>query len=209
MGDRTWSNLIAALLRAEELSTDDTSWAMGEIMAGSATPVQIAGCLGYCTAFYRHYLGDELTEPGRYGRLVYRMMAALDAGIPLRALRTGRRRIGVVSPHLREHTVARLFVPLLESLDRERFELVVFSLDDRDDVWSRRLRAIARMQTGPAALPEWRRRIVAAAPVLLAAPVAALALALVAAAPVLAVAPAELPAVRPLARRRILVRWQK
>lgn len=124
--------------------------------------MQIAGCLGYCTAFYRHYLGDELTEPGRYGRLVYRMMAALDAGIPLRALRTGRRRIGVVSPHLREHTVARLFVPLLESLDRERFELVVFSLDDRDDVWSRRLRAIARMQTGPAALPEWRRRIVAA-----------------------------------------------
>jgi anthranilate phosphoribosyltransferase len=43
MGDRTWSNLLAALLRAEELSTEDTAWAMGEIMSGEATPVQIAG----------------------------------------------------------------------------------------------------------------------------------------------------------------------
>jgi anthranilate phosphoribosyltransferase len=42
MGDRTWPNLLAALLRAEELSTADTAWAMGEIMAGDATQVQIA-----------------------------------------------------------------------------------------------------------------------------------------------------------------------
>ncbi|MFY1686967.1 anthranilate phosphoribosyltransferase [Plantactinospora sp. WMMB782] len=43
MGERTWPNLLAALLRAEELSTADTAWAMGEIMSGAATPVQIAG----------------------------------------------------------------------------------------------------------------------------------------------------------------------
>jgi anthranilate phosphoribosyltransferase len=43
MGERTWPNLIAALLRAEELSSDDTAWAMGEIMSGTATPTQIAG----------------------------------------------------------------------------------------------------------------------------------------------------------------------
>ena len=43
MGERTWPNLLAALLRAEELSTADTAWAMGEIMSGSATPAQIAG----------------------------------------------------------------------------------------------------------------------------------------------------------------------
>jgi anthranilate phosphoribosyltransferase len=42
MADRSWRALLAALLRAEELSTEDTAWAMGEIMAGSATPVQIA-----------------------------------------------------------------------------------------------------------------------------------------------------------------------
>ena len=32
-----------ALLRGEDLDADDTAWAMGEIMAGEATPVQIAG----------------------------------------------------------------------------------------------------------------------------------------------------------------------
>jgi anthranilate phosphoribosyltransferase len=43
MGERTWPNLLTALLRAEELSTADTAWAMDEIMSGSATPAQIAG----------------------------------------------------------------------------------------------------------------------------------------------------------------------
>jgi anthranilate phosphoribosyltransferase len=43
MGERTWPNLTSALLRGEELATQDTAWAMGEIMAGNATPAQIAG----------------------------------------------------------------------------------------------------------------------------------------------------------------------
>lgn len=43
MGERTWPNLLAALLRAEELPTADTAWAMSEIMSGAATSAQIAG----------------------------------------------------------------------------------------------------------------------------------------------------------------------
>jgi anthranilate phosphoribosyltransferase len=43
MGAPTWPNLTSALLRGEELATQDTAWAMGEIMAGNATPVQVAG----------------------------------------------------------------------------------------------------------------------------------------------------------------------
>ncbi|MFY1637328.1 anthranilate phosphoribosyltransferase [Solwaraspora sp. WMMB335] len=43
MGDRSWPSLVSALLAGEQLSTADTAWAMGEIMAGSATPAQIAG----------------------------------------------------------------------------------------------------------------------------------------------------------------------
>jgi anthranilate phosphoribosyltransferase len=42
VGDRTWPNLLTTLLRAEELSTADTAWAMGEVMSGEATPAQIA-----------------------------------------------------------------------------------------------------------------------------------------------------------------------
>jgi anthranilate phosphoribosyltransferase len=43
VGTRSWPDLLSALLRREELSAEDTSWAMGEIMAGAATPVRIAG----------------------------------------------------------------------------------------------------------------------------------------------------------------------
>ncbi|WP_433534978.1 anthranilate phosphoribosyltransferase [Micromonospora sp. CA-249363] len=43
MGDRTWPHLLNSLLRGEELSTGDTAWAMGEIMAGSAGAAQVAG----------------------------------------------------------------------------------------------------------------------------------------------------------------------
>jgi anthranilate phosphoribosyltransferase len=42
MGERTWPQLLAAVLRGAELSTEDTAWAMGEIMSGTATPAQIA-----------------------------------------------------------------------------------------------------------------------------------------------------------------------
>lgn len=42
MTDRSWPQLLSALLRREELSTDDTAWAMNEIMSGSATPAQVA-----------------------------------------------------------------------------------------------------------------------------------------------------------------------
>jgi anthranilate phosphoribosyltransferase len=43
MGERTWPSLLSALLRGDEISTDDAAWAMEEIMAGAATPAQIAG----------------------------------------------------------------------------------------------------------------------------------------------------------------------
>jgi anthranilate phosphoribosyltransferase len=43
MGARTWPNLLSALLTGGELDAPDTAWAMGEIMTGNATPVQVAG----------------------------------------------------------------------------------------------------------------------------------------------------------------------
>lgn len=43
MGAQTWPNTLSALLRGDDLDTQETAWAMGEIMAGNATPVQVAG----------------------------------------------------------------------------------------------------------------------------------------------------------------------
>jgi anthranilate phosphoribosyltransferase len=45
MGDppsHTWPAVLGALMRGQDLSTQETAWAMGEMMAGEATPVQLA-----------------------------------------------------------------------------------------------------------------------------------------------------------------------
>jgi anthranilate phosphoribosyltransferase len=39
----TWSVLLAALLRGEDLARPQTAWAMDQVMSGEATPAQIAG----------------------------------------------------------------------------------------------------------------------------------------------------------------------
>lgn len=39
----TWPEVLTALVGRHDLTADQTSWAMGEILTGSATPVQIAG----------------------------------------------------------------------------------------------------------------------------------------------------------------------
>ena len=67
MGARTWPNLTSALLRGEELESADTGWAMGEIMAGNATPVQIAG--------FAMALRAKGETPGELAGLVEAMLA--------------------------------------------------------------------------------------------------------------------------------------
>ena len=43
MSATTWPGLLSALLRKQDLTADDTAWVMGEVMAGDATPAQVAG----------------------------------------------------------------------------------------------------------------------------------------------------------------------
>jgi anthranilate phosphoribosyltransferase len=40
---RTWAEVLAALVAGTDLSAEQTSWAMGEILAGEATSAQVAG----------------------------------------------------------------------------------------------------------------------------------------------------------------------
>jgi anthranilate phosphoribosyltransferase len=67
-GQRTWPMLTSALLSGAELSTEDTAWAMGEIMAGSATPVQVAG--------FAVALRAKGESPAEIAGLVQAMLAA-------------------------------------------------------------------------------------------------------------------------------------
>src|ERR1044072_5739198 len=40
---RTWPDVLSSLLGGQDLSADDTAWAMDRIMRGEATDAQIAG----------------------------------------------------------------------------------------------------------------------------------------------------------------------
>ena len=43
MTSHSWPEVLSALVAHSDLSADQTAWAMGEILSGEATPVQIAG----------------------------------------------------------------------------------------------------------------------------------------------------------------------
>ncbi len=77
MTAQTWPDVLTALVRREDLSVEQTAWAMGEILTGAATPVQIAGFAvalrskgetvaemqGLVDAMYAH--ATPLSVPGR------------------------------------------------------------------------------------------------------------------------------------------------
>ena len=73
----TWAEVLGALVAGSDLSADQTAWAMGEILAGEATPAQVAGfavalrakgetideVTGLVTSMYA--VATPLTVPGR------------------------------------------------------------------------------------------------------------------------------------------------
>lgn len=77
MGAHTWPEVLTTLVAGTDLTADQTSWAMGEVLAGAATPVQIAGFAvalrskgetveemqGLVDAMYEH--ATPLEVPGR------------------------------------------------------------------------------------------------------------------------------------------------
>src|SRR3954449_9425918 len=68
MGTRTWPTLLSTVLAGGELDAAETAWAMGEIMAGNATPVQIAG--------FAIALRAKGETPGEVAGLVQAMLAS-------------------------------------------------------------------------------------------------------------------------------------
>ena len=100
MGERTWPNLLTSLIHREELATADTSWAMGEIMAGDATPAQIAAFVVALRA--------KGETPGEIAGLVEAMLAAavrVDLG-PVLGAESARDAVDVVGTGGdRAHTV--------------------------------------------------------------------------------------------------------
>lgn len=136
----------AGLAAFEALDFEDPRW-----------KPQIWSCVGHCTAFYLHYVADAVAEQARYGALVHRMMAALSPvpALPAPPVRA-RRRIVFVSAYLREHTVARLFLPLFARLDPARFEVHGIALGGAPDALVRDLPPHVTLHRADAPADAWR-----------------------------------------------------
>ncbi|OIV37557.1 anthranilate phosphoribosyltransferase [Mangrovactinospora gilvigrisea] len=63
---RTWPDVITALLQGRDLTAEDTRWALGDIMSGNATDVQIAGF-----AVALRAKGESVDEVGGLVRAMY------------------------------------------------------------------------------------------------------------------------------------------
>ena len=92
-------------------------------------------------AFYFAYQGqDERTLMSAFGDVVGR--AWRPAPLP-RVARAPRPRIAFVSAHFKQHTIARLYLPLLERLSRADFDLAVLSIGQHDGPLATRIAAAA------------------------------------------------------------------
>jgi len=139
---------FAAEIAALDRWFDETRVAQGQRVVGLRQPFWLA---------YQEERNVELLRP--YGRLCARLMAGWPGRRPpppgVRP--AGRMRVGVVSRHLRHHSIWHALVKgWFERLDRERFELCAFSLggDEDDQTALARARA-ARFEAGPRSLEQW------------------------------------------------------
>jgi predicted O-linked N-acetylglucosamine transferase (SPINDLY family) len=93
--------------------------------------------------FHLHYQPrDNTALQCRFGDLVARVMAAAAPELAgpcdwTPRAHGARPRVGIVASHLMQHTVSRYFTRLIEGLDRERFEVVVWHGGSEDDVTRR------------------------------------------------------------------------
>jgi hypothetical protein len=150
----SWRWASAAMAAASSGSVRDPRWQR-----------QIWGCIGQCTAFYLHYVADAVAEQARYGALVHRMMAALVPPMPPPAPPVrSRRRIVFASAYLRDHTVARLFVPLFERLDPAAFDVHAVALAPASDAFARNLAPHITLHRGPLEAAQRHRQLQALAP---------------------------------------------
>ncbi|MEY9910875.1 anthranilate phosphoribosyltransferase [Catenulispora sp. MAP12-49] len=70
---RTWPELLSAVLRREDLSVQDAAWAMDRVMTGEATPSQVAGL-----AVALRAKGEAIDEIEGFVRSMYKHALLID-----------------------------------------------------------------------------------------------------------------------------------
>ena len=148
---------FAAEIAALDRWFDPERTAQGHRVVGLRQPFWLA---------YQEERNVELLRP--YGALCARLMGAWpDRRPPPPGPRpAGRIRVGVVSRHLRHHSIWHALVKgWFEQLDRDRFELIAFFLGGEEDDQTALARSrAARFETGPRRMEQWVDAILANRP---------------------------------------------
>ncbi len=112
--------------------------------------------------FAYHGLDDRplATRTGALMRRAWRPAPPLAEVPPPRAPR--RPRVAFVSAHFKQHTIGRLYAPLLERLPREDFDVAVLGIGCGDDAMATRIRAAADLSIDVEAHHDSARRALAA-----------------------------------------------
>ena len=129
----------------------------------------LASGVGAAQPFYLAYQGrNDVELQRRHGELVCRAMAAAFPAAPLAdpPVQGERIRVGIVSGHIRRHSVWRLPTRgWVQGLDRARFELIGYHTSAlRDDETRRAETLFDRFLQGPLPIAAWRERIAADRP---------------------------------------------
>jgi protein O-GlcNAc transferase len=115
------------------------------------------------TNFYLAYLGGTFVdEQRRYGAVMQRISSRVcgDVQIQPRRITRTRRRIGVISASMLQHSVTKLFMPAFLGLDRSCFEVIGLCPRNQRDPWSDRFEAaLDGYEHGNAQPRQWAQRI--------------------------------------------------
>lgn len=139
---------VERALSQAELMLGDAPAALGRARdALAATPTDATAIATLChSALYDDTLDGAALAQLR-AEAARRIVPAAGCGPPApRAPRDGRRlRIGLLSPDLRDHPMGRFAAPLLEHLDRGRFEVFAYARVATADAVTLRLRALPHL----------------------------------------------------------------
>lgn len=152
-----------------EVACRRRAYAEALAVLAEADPAALAQGIGAAQPFYLAYQGEnDVALQRTYGAIVCRAAAARHPALPLAPPpRPGERvRVGIVSGHVRDHSVWRLPTRgWVEGLDRARFALAGYHAGGlRDGETARAERLFERFVQGPLPLERWREAIAADLP---------------------------------------------
>lgn len=102
---------------------------------------EFASSMLYSVSLNPRLTPDEVTQHHRrWGQRIESMVKPIASGFEL--LDGGKKRVGYVSPDIRNHATMRFLFPLLKSHDREEFEVFVYSETAKEDTTTDSIRSI-------------------------------------------------------------------